>query len=110
MDETLTADVTAKVQALLPEVPSATVTSYVARAREYFCARTKRRAVPEQALWLWVDLSVALYRLQADAAAGRPIESIKRGDTAIQYGSSNEVAGLSHFNDRLRAYAVAVGR
>lgn len=78
-------EVTAKVQEKLPDVPPETVAELVDRAKEDFCARTLRRAVPVRAKWLWIDLALQMQTQTASGGQSAPVSSIKRGDTQISY-------------------------
>lgn len=97
-----------KVSTKLPEVPITDVEDLVSRAEEYFKAKTKRKEVPERAFWLWVDLSVAIYKSSLNEGEA-VVSSVKRGDTTINYGAT-KVTSLSSFDEEIKGYKVVVSR
>lgn len=106
--EELKTKVIEKVSIKLPETPIATVEDIVSRAEEYFKAKTKRREVPERAFWLWVDLSIAMYKSSLNEGE-TVVSSVKRGDTTINYGTTN-IRTVSSFDEELKGYKVVVSR
>lgn len=99
-------DVITRVESQLPTISHEQAVDFVSRAEEHILARTKRRAVPDGASWLWADIAVAIYK---DSQGNAPVSSIKRGDTQINYAAASGTE-LSRFNAKLAAISVVIGR
>lgn len=89
----------------LPDVPEPQLTECLDRAAEYFCAKTKRAAVPISAGCLWFDMALRLHSIGAGEPAGK-VTSIKRGDTSIQYSDSQVAEAMTDIETRVLQYRV----
>lgn len=109
--ENLKTTVAEKLQNKYPDKTPDDILEAISRSEEYFLSITKRRQVPEKALWLWVDLSAAMLTgtvsfIGSDAV----VSSVKRGDTTVSYDPDAANLPVNRLLQQVSGYKVVITR
>lgn len=102
-----------KLQSKYPNKTADEIDEAVSRSEEFFLNQTKRRAVPLNAFWLWVDLSSAIVNGSltfTNSETNQVVSSVKRGDTTISYAVSDSSSNVSKLLTQVKSYRVVVAK